>query len=337
MTNPLLAIENLSVAFDGESGRREVLRDVSFTLAPHEILGVVGESGSGKSVTALAIMRLLGAQGRIEQGAIRLDGAGDLTGLSGEAMRKVRGRRIGMIFQEPMSSLNPLISVGRQVAEVLEAHLDLDGRAARAEVVAWFARVGIPNPDLRFDDYPHAMSGGMRQRVMIAMAMACRPALLIADEPTTALDVTIQAQILALMKNLRREHGTAILLITHDMGVIARMADRVVVMYAGEVAEIGPLRDLFAAPAHPYTRLLLAAMPTASRRSARLPVIPGLMPSPGAMPGGCRFHPRCPDAVAKCREQAPPVIALGGGRMARCWLAQPASTAPEIADVAAAS
>jgi oligopeptide/dipeptide ABC transporter ATP-binding protein len=327
MTETLLAIENLSVAFDGESGRREVLRDVSFALAPNEVLGVVGESGSGKSVTALAVMRLLGTQGRITQGAIRFDGTDDLATVSAEQMRHLRGRRIGMIFQEPMTSLNPLISVGRQVAEVLEAHLGLRGREARAEVVAWFARVGIPNPDLRFDDYPHAMSGGMRQRVMIAMAMACRPALLIADEPTTALDVTIQAQILALMKGLGREHGTAILLITHDMGVIARMADRVAVMYAGEVAEIGPLRELFAAPAHPYTRLLLAAMPTASRRSARLPVIPGLMPPPGAMPGGCRFHPRCPDAIARCSVSAPPVMPLGGGRSARCWLAEPAREA----------
>jgi peptide/nickel transport system ATP-binding protein len=325
MADVLLEIENLTVGFDGETGRREILRDVSFTLLAGEILGIVGESGSGKSVTALAIMRLLGAQGAITHGAIRLAGSGDLARLSPDEMRAVRGRRIGMIFQEPMSSLNPLMSVGRQVGEVLEAHLGMDRRTARAEVIALLARVGIPNPELRIDEYPHAMSGGMRQRVMIAMAMALKPSLLMADEPTTALDVTIQAQILALMKQLRQEHGTAILLITHDMGVIARMADRVAVMYAGEVVEVGVLRDIFASPAHPYTRLLLAAMPTVSRRSARLPVIPGLMPSPGAMPQGCRFHPRCPDAHAPCRERVPPVVALGEGRMARCWLAQAAA------------
>ncbi len=211
-----------------------------------------------------------------------------------------------------------MLTVGFQVAEVLEEHLDLDAATARAETIAAFRRVGIPNPDLRFDDYPHAMSGGMRQRVMIAMAMACRPDLLIADEPTTALDVTIQAQILALMKELRREHGTAILLITHDMGVIARMADRVVVMYAGEVVEIGEMRAVFARPLHPYTRLLLAAMPTARRRSGRLPVIPGQMPSPGAMPAGCRFHPRCPDAIPVCRAARQDVVAIAAGRDVRC-------------------
>src|SRR5215212_4952555 len=297
MVEGLLTIENLSVAFDGEGGRREVLRDVTFDIGPGEIVGVVGESGSGKSVTALAVMRLLGAQGVITAGAIRFGDLGDLARLSPRDMGAIRGRRMGMIFQEPMTSLNPLMTVGRQVAEVLEQHLGLAHKAARAESVAWLGRVGIPNPELRFDDYPHALSGGMRQRAMIAIAMACRPDLLIADEPTTALDVTIQAQILDLMKQLRREHGTAILLITHDMGVIARMADRVVVMYAGEVAEVGPQREIFGTPVHPYTRLLLAAMPTARRRTGRLPVIPGLMPAPGAIPVGCRFHPRCPDAT----------------------------------------
>jgi len=337
MSGNLLTIENLSVAFDGEGGRREVLRDVSFTIAPGEIVGVVGESGSGKSVTALAVMRLLGAQGAITDGAMHLAGTGDLTRLDARAMRQVRGRRIGMIFQEPMTSLNPLMTVGRQVAEVLEQHIGLPAGAARNEAIAWFGRVGIPNPDLRFDDYPHAMSGGMRQRVMIAMAMACRPDLLIADEPTTALDVTIQAQILELMKQLRREHGTAILLITHDMGVIARMADRVVVMYAGEVVEVARLRELFARPAHPYTRLLLAAMPTARRRTERLPVIPGMMPAPGAMPSGCRFHPRCPDAVAICRVSAPAMTSAPAGRSVHCWLAGGAEAAARPAPLGVAS
>jgi oligopeptide/dipeptide ABC transporter ATP-binding protein len=203
---------------------------------------------------------------------------------------------------------------------VLRQHLRLGSREAERETITWLDRVGIPDAERRVHDHPHAMSGGMRQRVMIAMAMACRPALLIADEPTTALDVTIQAQILALMKDLRRQQGAAILLITHDMGIIARMADRVAVMYAGEVVEIGGLHALFAAPAHPYTRLLLAAMPTARRRMERLPVIPGLMPSPGAMPSGCRFHPRCPSAMPICRERRPPAIDLGDGRQVSCWL-----------------
>jgi oligopeptide/dipeptide ABC transporter ATP-binding protein len=320
MAAPLLAIDGLSVAFDSEAGRREVLRDVSLSIAAGEVLGVVGESGSGKSVTALAVMGLLGAQGAITAGRVDFDGH-DLARLDGRAMCGVRGRRIGMIFQEPMTSLNPLLTVGFQAAEVLRAHMGMGKAAARAETVRWFDRVGIPNAAQRFDEYPHALSGGMRQRVMIAMAMACRPALLIADEPTTALDVTIQAQILALMDELRREHGTAILLITHDMGVIARMSNRVAVMYAGEVVEEGALRDVLAGPRHPYTRLLLAALPTARRRMDRLPVIPGVMPAPGALPRGCRFGPRCPDAIAACATGEPAMIAGPGGRRARCPVA----------------
>jgi oligopeptide/dipeptide ABC transporter ATP-binding protein len=313
---PLLAIDDLAVRFDTEAGPRRVLDGVSLSLAPGEVLGVVGESGSGKSVTALAVMGLLGAQGRIAAGRIAFEGR-DLAAPG--AQRAVRGRRIGMIFQEPMSSLNPLLTAGFQVAEVLRAHLGLDARAARAATVEWFARVGLPDPERRYDEHPHALSGGQRQRVMIAMAMACRPALLIADEPTTALDVTIQAQILNLMRRLKGEHGTAILLITHDMGVIARMADRVAVMYAGQVVETGTLADVLGSPAHPYTRLLLAAMPTARHRVAALPVIPGTMPDPAALPPGCRFHPRCPAAADRCRAEAPPPAALPGGRMARCW------------------
>jgi peptide/nickel transport system ATP-binding protein len=320
VAGPLLSIDRLSVSFATEAGTREVLRDVSLAVAPGETVGIVGESGSGKSVTALAVMGLLGAQGNIGQGRIDFD-ASNLLSLDGRALRAVRGKRIGMIFQEPMTSLNPLLSVGFQVAEVLRTHLALSAAEARQEVVGWFARVGIPNPDQRYDEYPHALSGGMRQRVMIAMAMACKPALLIADEPTTALDVTIQAQILALMDELRREQGTAILLITHDMGVIARMANRVAVMYAGEIVETGSLRDILSAPEHPYTRLLLAAMPTARRKLAELPVIPGTMPTPGALPTGCRFNPRCPDAADKCRSIEPPMLQSASGRAVRCWLA----------------
>ncbi len=320
MPAPLLEISNLSVVFRTEAGPREVLSEISFDVASGEILGVVGESGSGKSVTALAVMRLLGEGGRISGGMVRLEGI-ELAAASEAEMRALRGRRLAMIFQEPMTSLNPLLRVGFQIEEVLRAHLGLTGGQARARVVKLLEEVGIPNAASRYDDHPHLLSGGMRQRVMIAMAMACEPRLLIADEPTTALDVTIQAQILVLMKRLRREHGSAILLITHDMGVIARMADRVVVMYAGEVVEIASARDLFGRPAHPYTRLLLAAMPTVKRKEARLPVIPGQMPAPGQRPGGCRFRMRCPAAIALCAEKSPELSALGENREARCWRA----------------
>jgi peptide/nickel transport system ATP-binding protein len=316
----LLDVSQLGVSFRGEDGAREALSGVSFGIEPGEILGVVGESGSGKSVTALAIMRLLGEQGMITHGAIRLEGE-DLLALDDDHMRATRGRRIAMIFQEPMSSLNPLLTVGFQIEEVLRAHFPMTGAQARARAIKLLDDVGIPNPELRHGSYPFSLSGGMRQRVMIAIAVACEPKLLIADEPTTALDVTIQAQILALMQRLRREHGSAILLITHDMGVIARMAERVVVMYAGEVVEIATVRELFARPAHPYTRLLLAAMPTAKRKAARLPVIAGQMPAPGSVTQGCRFRARCPDAVARCGEQAPQLDPLPGGRSARCWRA----------------
>ncbi len=320
MREPLLDIDNLSVAFDGEEGPREVLSGVSISIQPGEVVGVVGESGSGKSVTALSVMRLLGAQGRISGGAIRFAGR-DLTALPESGMRALRGRDMAMIFQEPMSSLNPLLPVGFQIAEVLETHMHLTGQAARQRVVGLLDEVGIPSPETRYDDPPFRLSGGMRQRVMIAMAMACQPKLLIADEPTTALDVTIQAQILSLMQNLRHEHGSAILLITHDMGVIARLADKVVVMYGGQVVECADAATLFADPVHPYTRLLMAAMPSTRRRLARLPVIEGQMPAPGEITSGCRFRPRCPDALAQCAIDVPPLERSKAGRQARCWLA----------------
>jgi peptide/nickel transport system ATP-binding protein len=321
MAPRLLSISDLSVVFRGETGERSVLDKVSLTVGPGEIVGLVGESGSGKSVTALAVMRLLGAQGKSVEGKVLFDGT-NLTALSEADMLKVRGRRIAMIFQEPMTSLNPLFTVGFQVAEVLRNHLGLKAGEARQRTVTLLDRVGIPSAQKRYDNYPHQLSGGMRQRVMIAMAIACRPQLLIADEPTTALDVTIQAQILALTKELRSEEGSAILLITHDMGVIARMADRVAVMYAGQIVEVAPLRDIFTAPAHPYTRLLLASMPTVRRKSERLPVIPGMMPSPGAMPSGCRFHPRCPIAEPACRRDKPLPEMLSPSREVRCWRAR---------------
>jgi oligopeptide/dipeptide ABC transporter ATP-binding protein len=315
----MLDVANLSVGFRTESGPREVLSGISLAIAPGEILGLVGESGSGKSVTALAIMRLLGEQGRATSGRITLDGT-DLLSVSPDAMRAIRGRDIGMIFQEPMTSLNPLLRIGFQIAETLHAHTSLARQAARTKVIELLTAVGIPEPAARADAYPHQLSGGMRQRAMIAMAMACAPRLLIADEPTTALDVTIQAQILALMRRLRDERGTAILLITHDMGVIARMADRVAVMYAGEIVESAPSRDLLTHPAHPYTRLLLAAMPSTRRRVARLPVIAGQMPPPGSIAQGCRFRARCPIAIPRCSEEAPALAPHRTGTV-RCWRA----------------
>ncbi len=320
MTDALLEVRDLVVSFSTLRGPVRVLDRVGFRVGEGEVVGLVGESGSGKSVTALSIMRLLGDQGTIDAGEVRFEGR-DLVSLPERELRAVRGRRIAMVFQEPMTSLNPVFAVGFQVAEVLVEHLGLAAREARARAVELLRRVGIPAAERRARDYPHQLSGGMRQRVMIAMAMACRPRLLIADEPTTALDVTIQAQILGLMKDLGRESGTAVLLITHDLGVIAGMASRVIVMYAGQVVEEAPVRELFLHPLHPYTRLLLASIPRVSEKRPRLSAIPGAIPAPTALPGGCRFHPRCPDAVALCREAAPTLESHGPVRRVRCWRA----------------
>ena len=317
MSAKLLEVDELSVAFRGLRGTTEVLSRASFAVEPGEIVGVVGESGSGKSVMALAVMRLLGAAGAITAGHIRFEGR-DLASLGEAELNSIRGRRIGMIFQEPMTSLNPILTVGYQLREVLARHLDLTGAAARKRAIELLSEVGIAAPVERAGAYPHQLSGGLRQRVMIAMAMACRPKLLIADEPTTALDVTIQAQILELMRRIRGSVGTAILLITHDMGVIARMADRVLVVYAGQIVEDAAAEVLFARPAQPYTRLLLAAMPTPRRKTDRLPVISGTLPAPSRWPQGCRFHPRCPMAIAPCRAAPPDMTALDGGRQSRC-------------------
>ncbi|MBL8699044.1 MAG: ABC transporter ATP-binding protein [Alphaproteobacteria bacterium] len=326
MTVPLLEIEELSLSFG--RGRPRVLDAVGLTIARGEIVGLVGESGSGKSVTAMAAMRLLGAAARVEAGAIRLDGE-DLMALTEGAMRARRGRELAMIFQEPMTSLNPLFRAGFQIGETLEAHLGIGRAEARRRAVDLMRAVGIASPETRVDAYPHQLSGGMRQRVMIAMAIACAPKLLIADEPTTALDVTIQAQILTLIRRLRDDTGMGVLLITHDLGVVAGMADRVVVMYAGQVVEEAPVGALFARPRHPYTRMLLRAVPRVARKLARLATIAGTMPPPSRFPAGCRFHPRCPDAIERCRAEAPALVDDGSGRMARCWRADETGLASE--------
>ncbi len=314
----LLEVEDPAVSFARAGRRVRVLDGVSFAIEPGEILGVVGESGSGKTVTALALARLLGEQGAIERGRIRLDGR-DLATLSAGEMTQVRGRDLAMIFQEPMTSLNPLLKVGFQVAEVLTEHLDLGRAEAMRRAVALLDQVGIADAARRAEAYPHQLSGGMRQRVMIAMALACKPKLLIADEPTTALDVTIQAQILALLRELRDRTGAAVLLITHDLGVIAETVDRVLVMYAGEIVEEAPVERLFAAPAHPYTRLLLRSIPSVEAKRPRLDAIAGAPPSPQRFPSGCRFHPRCPLSAAPCVEGSPPREAATGGGSVRCW------------------
>jgi len=309
---PLLSVRDLSVAF----GRNTVVEGVSFDLAPGEILGVVGESGSGKSVTALSIMRLIPSPGRVTG---RIDFAGqDLMALPEPRMREIRGRDIAMIFQEPMTSLNPVFTCGDQVMEALVHHRGLDRAGARAEALKLLKLVEIPSAERRLDDYPHQLSGGMRQRVMIAMALACRPKLLLADEPTTALDATIQAQILDLLRGLQRELGMAVVLITHDLGVVSEVAHRVLVMYAGRVVETSPAAEVFARPLHPYTEGLLASIPRLEGPIERLDAIPGQVPTPDAMPAGCRFAPRCRYAEPACAASPPPLAPRGEGRAAAC-------------------
>ena len=316
---PVLEITDLSVSFQTpERKRLKVLDGVTLHIGSGEVLGVVGESGSGKSVTALSILRLLGEQGAIDAGTISLAGQ-ELTKLPETAMLKIRGRHAAMIFQEPMTSLNPVYSVGFQIMEVLIEHLGISDKEARSRSIDLMKRVGIPAAEERIDAFPHQLSGGMRQRVMIAIALACNPKLLIADEPTTALDVTIQAQILALMRTLRDETGAAILMITHGLGVIAQMADRVVVMYAGQVVEEGVVGELFARPLHPYTRLLMRSIPLARKKLARIEAIAGTTPSPASFPPGCRFNPRCPDAEDRCRVEPQVLRRFADGRQARCW------------------
>ncbi|MBI1776320.1 MAG: ABC transporter ATP-binding protein [Proteobacteria bacterium] len=316
----LLEVSDLAVSFQALDRRLTVVDGISFRLAPGEVLGVVGESGSGKSVTALSIMRLLGEQGAIDRGRVELDGR-DLTRLSEQEMLSVRGQAVSMIFQEPMTSLNPVYTVGLQIAETLVEHLGIGWTEARARAVELMGEVGIPAPAERLGQYPHQLSGGMRQRVMVAIAIACSPLLLIADEPTTALDVTIQAQILELMRRLRDKTGAAIMMITHDLGVIADIADRVIVMYAGQIVEEASVADLFERPQHPYTRLLLRSVPLATAKRQRLEAIAGATPSPRQFPSGCRFHPRCPDAVERCRSEMPVLERTSAAGGVRCWRA----------------
>ncbi|HZI84949.1 MAG TPA: ABC transporter ATP-binding protein [Casimicrobiaceae bacterium] len=315
----LLAVRGLRTSFAVEGRELVAVDGVSFDLRPGRTLAIVGESGCGKSVTALSIMGLVGASGRV-QGEIVFDGS-DLTSLSPAEMRELRGNRLSMIFQEPMTSLNPAFTVGEQIAEVLLRHRAVSREEARARTIDLLRQVHVPSPESRFTDYPHRLSGGMRQRVMIAMALACRPKLLIADEPTTALDVTIQAQILDLMRALREETGTAIIIITHDLGVVAELADEVAVMYAGRIVEQAGVARLFAQPQHPYTVGLLGSMPRLDLDQPRLPAIEGLVPNPLDPVAGCRFHPRCPFAIPRCRAESPPLAAVVDQHASACWRA----------------
>jgi peptide/nickel transport system ATP-binding protein len=320
-TQNLLEVRALRTSFDGEQGKVRAVDGVDFSLARGRTLGIVGESGCGKSVTALSIMRLVPQPpGRIDGGEVLLEGV-DLLRLPESGMRSLRGDQLSMIFQEPMTSLNPAFPVGEQIAEALLRHRDIGSGEARAQTIEMLHRVRIPSPEQRADDYPHQLSGGMRQRVMIAMALACNPKLLIADEPTTALDVTIQAQILELMRALRAELGTAIILITHDLGVIAELADDVIVMYAGQVIERCSVARLFAEPQHPYTIGLLGSIPRLHLERERLDAIEGFVPDAAALPAGCRFHPRCPFAVDRCRQEVPPLLEVAKEHQAACWLA----------------
>jgi peptide/nickel transport system ATP-binding protein len=321
MTAPLLELDDLHTFFYTDTGVARAVDGVSFQVAAGETVGVVGESGCGKSVTALSILRLIRAPGRIEPGsAIRFEGR-DLLALDEHEMQQVRGNRIAMVFQEPMTALNPVFTVGDQIAEVARIHAGMGRRDAKRKAIEMLRLVGIPAPEQRADEYPHQLSGGMRQRVVIAMALVMNPALVVADEPTTALDVTIQAQILELMADLTRRLGTSILLITHDLGVVAENCSRVIVMYAGEVVEEATTAELFARAHHPYTEGLLGAMPRVGREAERLATIPGTVPPPTAWPAGCRFRDRCPYSWERCAEEHPPLYQLGGGHTSRCHLA----------------
>jgi oligopeptide/dipeptide ABC transporter ATP-binding protein len=319
--SPLLEVTGLRVSFATESGVARAVDGVSFGIEPGEIVGIVGESGSGKSVTSLSLLGLVPSPpGRVEPGSsIRFRGE-ELVGAREDRLRQVRGNDIAMIFQEPMTSLNPVHTVGAQIGESLRLHRKLSKREARERAVELLGEVGIVDPESRIHAYPHQLSGGMRQRVMIAMALSCEPALLIADEPTTALDVTIQAQILELIQGLRERRGMAVLLITHDLGVVAEVCDRLVVMYAGQVVEEGPVEAIFRDPRHPYTQGLLGAIPRLGQPVERLAVIPGTTPNATDWPAGCRFHTRCPYAWELCRTTAPAPVQLGPARRNACWL-----------------
>jgi len=316
--SPLLEVNHLRVEFQTRRGTLVAVDDVSFAIGRGEVLGVVGESGAGKSLTGMAIIGLLEPPGRIGAGEIRLDGR-RIDDLPQAELRRIRGRRIGAIFQDPLTSLNPLYTVGQQLVETIRTHLPVSRREARARAVALLRETGIPAPEQRIDQYPHQFSGGMRQRVVIALALCAEPELIVADEPTTALDVSIQAQIIGLLKRVCREHGAAVMLITHDMGVIAETADRVAVMYAGRLAEIGPVREVIHAPRHPYTVGLMGSIPKLGEARAKLAQIEGAMPRLNAIPSGCAFHPRCPRQFPRCTHQRPDLMPAGSSRAA-CWL-----------------
>ena len=321
MTVPVLSVRNLKVEFPTRRGTLTAIDDVSFDIAPGEILGVVGESGAGKSITGTAVIGLIEPPGRIASGQVLLRGE-RIDNLPPEAMRKIRGKRIGMVFQDPLTSLNPLYRIGEQLIETITTHTTLSESAARKKALALLSEVGIPAPEMRIDAYPHQFSGGMRQRVVLALALAAEPELVIADEPTTALDVSVQAQIIALLKRLCRQHGAAVMLITHDMGVIAETADRVAVMYAGRIAEIGPVRDVIKSPLHPYTKGLMGSIPSLTSDNDRLTQIPGAMPRLTAIPSGCTFHPRCPRAFVPCSTFRPELQGEQNSQVA-CWLYHP--------------
>jgi peptide/nickel transport system ATP-binding protein len=318
MTRPLLEVKNLRVEFPTRRATLVALDDISFDIAPGEILGVVGESGAGKSLTGSAIIGLLDPPGRVVAGEIRFDGR-RIDNLHYDEMRKVRGRHIGAIFQDPLTSLNPLYTIGRQLVETIQTHLPVNADEARRRAVKLLEETGIQAAEQRIDQYPHQFSGGMRQRVVIALALAAEPRLIVADEPTTALDVSVQAQIISLLKRLCKEHGAAVMLVTHDMGVIAETCDRVAVMYAGRIAEIGPVHAVIHAPAHPYTTGLMGSIPAMDEDRERLLQIDGAMPRLTAIPRGCAFNPRCPQAFERCRADRPDLVRAGATRAA-CWL-----------------
>ncbi len=326
-TAPLLAVDSLRIAFPAGGGLVDVVEEASFTVDRREFVGLVGESGSGKTVTALALLRLVPPPGRIRSGRILLDGE-DLLDRPERTMTSIRGARIGFVFQEPMTALNPVFTIGNQIVEAIRAHAQVSRRQARGRALELLELVAMPEPHLRLKEYPHNLSGGQRQRVMIAIALASEPDLLIADEPTTALDVTVQAQILELLEDLRSRLGLAVLLITHDLAVVAETCSRVLVMYAGRIVEEAPVQNLFEAPAHPYTRGLLASLPRLGRAPesgpdlgrGRLQAIPGQVPDLASWPAGCRFHPRCPERFDPCSQRAPGLAELDVGRRVACFL-----------------
>jgi peptide/nickel transport system ATP-binding protein len=325
MTTPLLEVKHLRVEFPTRRGTLLALDDISFEIAPGEVLGVVGESGAGKSLTGAAIIGLLEPPGRIAGGEIRLEGQ-RIDDLPYERMRAIRGRKIGAIFQDPLTSLNPLYTIGRQLTETIRTHLPVGESEARQRAIRLLQETGIPAAEQRIDQYPHQFSGGMRQRVVIALALAAEPQLIVADEPTTALDVSIQAQIISLLKKLCKVHGAAVMLVTHDMGVIAETCDRVAVMYAGRIVEVGPVHDVIHRPRHPYTEGLMGSIPAMDEDRERLLQIDGAMPRLNAIPPGCAFNPRCPKAFERCRRERPDLMDAGATRAA-CWLVAGAQAA----------